>query len=190
MLITHPHQQDTSLWTVYRHLPNNFIERLTEQLLSNGTYPFSQCLAVLQGFLQRVLEPCHILSLCFLMRNVLHEVLVVSSCPISRRDHVVEHIWVRMNYLLDLVSGPASFDCAQPSNNPLCCRSPRSMPRTLSAKRVRLSNLRLTAGSLGFGLSHNASYINLLIIDSNYVHPVAKHALCDQRHSPEFNNTF
>lgn len=53
------------------------------------------------------------------------------------------------------------------------------MPRTLSAKRVRLSNLRLTAGSLGFGLSHNASYINLLIIDSNYVHPVAKHALCD-----------
>lgn len=67
MLVSHSHQEQTSLWTVYGDLSDYLIKSLAKQLFSNVTYPFSPGLPVFQGRIQRFFELNDIVSFRFLM---------------------------------------------------------------------------------------------------------------------------
>lgn len=109
MLISDPHEQQSTFWRIDGDLSDDLIKGLAEQFLSNRTNALGSGLPVLQGLVQRFLEPHHIRPLRFLMRDVLHEMLAIVGLPIPRKDHIVEDIYMRQGLPSGLGLGSNGF---------------------------------------------------------------------------------
>ena len=77
MLVTNSHQKQSSFGAVDGDLADDFIERLAEKFFSDGADAFVPGLAMFQGLIEGFFEPDDVFPFCFLVGDILHEVLVV-----------------------------------------------------------------------------------------------------------------
>ena len=65
---------------------------IRDRFLSDGTNAFLPGLAVLQSFVKGLFEFNNIISLGFLVGDILHIVFVLFGFPIARGDHIIEDV--------------------------------------------------------------------------------------------------
>ena len=86
-----PHQKDAPVRTIYGDLPNDLIETLTMQLLSDRTDAALPRLTVQKSFVQKLLQFGHVLSTRRVLAHVLN-ILLMSVSKFARSQNAIQYV--------------------------------------------------------------------------------------------------
>ena len=90
-IVANTKQEKAALWQVQGHLSDDFIETLSEELLTYGTDASIAGLALEHLLIKHLSQSCHIDPGSVLMADILDEVLALLD-PLARLDDMVEHL--------------------------------------------------------------------------------------------------